>query len=292
MATATLSHHYTHRQRRQAALRAAGAGRAAAADPRLAGLLVRVAPEHRRRWRSTTTSSCRTCAASRTPTSRTWRRRWATRTPRSPRTSGRSSTSTTSTRCASSRTTSAPCGCSGSRGCTRSGCTSSCCSTRRTPASAGAGSSCRTCCNTWYQLFHQQPWAEDLVGSSTQATRDLPAPLPLGVVGEQEPLDRRRDRGVRRGVLAAGRAARRLQLLSRGAPRRRAAGGRPTVETPTRVLWGDSDSILPFDWSDNLPQFFPNLDAEEDRRRRPLHDARGAGPRERRDPRVHEGRRS
>ena len=39
-----------------------------------------------------------------------------------------------------------------------------------------------------------------------------------------------------------------------------APGGTATVETPTRVLWGDGDQIFPFAWSDKLKDFFPNSD--------------------------------
>jgi pimeloyl-ACP methyl ester carboxylesterase len=30
------------------------------------------------------------------------------------------------------------------------------------------------------------------------------------------------------------------------------------IATPTRILWGDSDPILRFEWSDNLGEFFSN----------------------------------
>ena len=35
--------------------------------------------------------------------------------------------------------------------------------------------------------------------------------------------------------------------------------GDPKIYAPTLVLWGDSDAVLPFAWSDKLPDFFPNL---------------------------------
>ena len=30
------------------------------------------------------------------------------------------------------------------------------------------------------------------------------------------------------------------------------------LHMPTLILWGDSDSIMPFAWSDRIPAFFPN----------------------------------
>ena len=38
------------------------------------------------------------------------------------------------------------------------------------------------------------------------------------------------------------------------------AGADQKVETQTRVLWGDSDSIIPFAWSDKLGDSFANFD--------------------------------
>ena len=80
--------------------------------------------------------------------------------------------------------------------------------------------------NVWYQMFHLQPWAEDLVGSSREATRIYISHFLSAWSADKDLLDAGRDRGVRRGVLTAGRAARRLQLLSRGVARRRVHGRR------------------------------------------------------------------
>ena len=35
--------------------------------------------------------------------------------------------------------------------------------------------------------------------------------------------------------------------------------GDPKIYTPTLILWGDSDAVLPLAWSDKLPDFFSNL---------------------------------
>ncbi len=117
--------------------------------------------------------------------------------------------------------------------------------------------------NTWYQLFHQQPWAEDLVGSSKQATeiylrhflsawsanKNLwtDAEIAAYVEAYSQP-------GALRGGFNCYRAA-----LRGGA----FAGADKKVETQTRVLWGDSDSIIPFAWSDKLGDFFANFDLKK-----------------------------
>jgi len=113
--------------------------------------------------------------------------------------------------------------------------------------------------NAWYQLFHQQPFAEDLVGSSRQATRlyishflsAWSANKDLWTEEEIEAyVEAYSQPGALRGGFNCYRAAFRGGLQ---------ASGDLTIKAPTLVLWGDSDSILPYAWSDNLPQFFPDL---------------------------------
>jgi pimeloyl-ACP methyl ester carboxylesterase len=114
--------------------------------------------------------------------------------------------------------------------------------------------------NIWYQLFHQLPLAEELVGSSKKATevylrhflsawsanKDLWTDDEIAAYVEAYSQP-----GALRGGFNCYRAALRGGAYS--------GGGDLTIKTPTTVLWGDSDQILPFEWSDNLPQFFPNL---------------------------------
>jgi len=113
--------------------------------------------------------------------------------------------------------------------------------------------------NTWYQMFHQMPWAEDLVGSSREATRIYirhflsawSANKDLWTDDEIEAyVEAYSQPGALRGGFNCYRAALRGGMQSQGDL---------TIAAPTTVLWGDSDAILPFEWSDNLPQFFPNL---------------------------------
>ena len=131
------------------------------------------------------------------------------------------------------------------------------------PGIGGRGDEMPQGFNTWYQIFHQQPWAEDLVGSSKQATeiylrhflsawsanKDLwtDAEIAAYVEAYSQP-------GALRGGFNCYRAA-----LRGGA----FAGADKKIETHTRVLWGDSDSILPFAWSDKLGDFFANFDLKK-----------------------------
>jgi pimeloyl-ACP methyl ester carboxylesterase len=113
---------------------------------------------------------------------------------------------------------------------------------------------------TWYQSFHQLQLAEDLVGSSRRATElylrhflshwsynpNLFADDEIAQYVEafSQP-------GALRGGFNNYRAFRR-------APTAALTPGW-TIAHPTLVLWGDSDSIIPVAWSDNLKDYFKNL---------------------------------
>jgi pimeloyl-ACP methyl ester carboxylesterase len=112
--------------------------------------------------------------------------------------------------------------------------------------------------NTWYQIFHQQPWAEDLVGSSKQATEIYlrhflsawSADKKLWTDDEIKAyVEAYSQPGALRGGFNCYRAVFRGGVQLAGDP----------IATPTLVLWGDSDSILPYAWTDNLPQYFTNM---------------------------------
>ncbi len=112
----------------------------------------------------------------------------------------------------------------------------------------------------WYQLFHQLPWAEDLVGSSREATRLYVSHFLshwshdkalLGDAEIAEYVEAYSQPGALRGGFNCYRAA--FRTLGQGQQ------GDPKIYAPTLVLWGDSDAVLPLAWSDKLPDFFPNL---------------------------------
>ena len=112
----------------------------------------------------------------------------------------------------------------------------------------------------WYQLFHQLPWAEDLVGSSRKATELYVRHFLshwshdkhlLSDEEISEYVEAYSQPGALRGGFNCYRAA--FRTIGQGQQ------GDPKINCPTLVLWGDSDAVLPFAWSDKLPDFFPNL---------------------------------
>ena len=111
----------------------------------------------------------------------------------------------------------------------------------------------------WYQMFHQLPLAEDLVGSSRGATelyirhflshwsydKNLWTDEEIA-----EYVEAFSQPGALRGGFNCYRAAFRGGWMPEGDPK---------IYAPALVLWGDSDAVLPIAWSDKLKDFFPNL---------------------------------
>ena len=116
----------------------------------------------------------------------------------------------------------------------------------------------------WYQSFNQQPWAASLVGENRKTCElyighflDHWAHEP-GLFGED--LDAWIDNFMKPGNLQGGfnwyisTNEGRIKQIRDGAPEL------PKIETPTRVLWGESDSVLKVEWADRLGDYFANLD--------------------------------
>jgi pimeloyl-ACP methyl ester carboxylesterase len=111
----------------------------------------------------------------------------------------------------------------------------------------------------WYQIFHQQPWAEDLVGSSRRATEVylrhfLSHWASRPDVFSDDDLSRYVDAYSQPGAWRAAFNCYRAAWRTSGQ-----GLADQTVQAPTLVLWGDRDPIFPLAWSDRLPEFFPNL---------------------------------
>jgi pimeloyl-ACP methyl ester carboxylesterase len=112
--------------------------------------------------------------------------------------------------------------------------------------------------NSWYMIFHQQPWAEDLVGASRDTIRAyvrhfLSAWSANKDLWSDDEVERYVDAFSQPGAIRGGFNCYRAAFRGGGQP-----GGDQAIATPTLVLWADSDSILPLAWSDNLGQFFSN----------------------------------
>ncbi len=116
----------------------------------------------------------------------------------------------------------------------------------------------------WYQSFNQQPWAASLVGENRKTCElyighflDHWAHEP-GLFDED--LDLWVDNFMKSGNLQGGfnwyisTNEGRIKQIRDGAP------DLPKIETPTRVLWGESDSVLKVEWADRLGDYFADLD--------------------------------
>jgi pimeloyl-ACP methyl ester carboxylesterase len=116
----------------------------------------------------------------------------------------------------------------------------------------------------WYQTFNQQPWAASLVGENRKTCEtyfrhflDHWAHEP-GLFDED--LDLWVDNFMKPGNLQGGfdwyigTNESRLDLIRNGPP------DLPKIETPTRIRWGEYDSVLKVKWADRLEDYFADLD--------------------------------
>jgi pimeloyl-ACP methyl ester carboxylesterase len=112
----------------------------------------------------------------------------------------------------------------------------------------------------WYQSFNQQPWAASLVGENRKTCElyighflDHWAHGPGLFDGDVETWV---DNFMKPGNLQGGfdwyisTNESRIELIRNGPPEL------PKIETPTRVLWGESDSVLRVEWADRLGDYF------------------------------------
>ncbi|MEX2246573.1 MAG: alpha/beta hydrolase [Dehalococcoidia bacterium] len=113
---------------------------------------------------------------------------------------------------------------------------------------------------SWYQIFHQQPWAEDLVGSSREATEIylrhfLSAWSANKDLWTDDEIEAYVEAYSQPGALRGGFNCYRAAFRGFG----QAGPGTAKVTPKTLVLWGDGDSILPYEWSDKLGDTFEDF---------------------------------
>jgi pimeloyl-ACP methyl ester carboxylesterase len=111
---------------------------------------------------------------------------------------------------------------------------------------------------SWYMIYHQQPWAEDVVGATRASTETYlrhflrhwshdTDVFPDDEIAEF--VEAYSQPGALRGGFNCYRAA----LRAAGQPQ-----PDPVVQTQTLILWSDMDPILRLEWTDKLGEFFPN----------------------------------
>jgi len=116
----------------------------------------------------------------------------------------------------------------------------------------------------WYQTFNQQPWAASLVGEDRKTCETYIRHFLDHWAHESDLFDEDMQAWVENfmkpGNLQGGfdwyiaTNESRIELIRNGPPEL------PKIETPTRVLWGSSDSVLKVEWADRLGDYFANYD--------------------------------
>jgi pimeloyl-ACP methyl ester carboxylesterase len=117
----------------------------------------------------------------------------------------------------------------------------------------------------WYQHFHVQPWSHRLVGHDRETVRIYLAHFYDHWVSRKEtvrPLEFEAivDEYARPDVVRGGFDYYRARWVTR---QQEATAGEPdpagvAIDLPTTVLWGEDDPVIPVEWSDRIPEFFPN----------------------------------
>ena len=113
----------------------------------------------------------------------------------------------------------------------------------------------------WYQSFHQQPWAADLVGMNRETCRCYLDHFLSHWAGDPDAFDEADreawvDTYLQSGNLQGGfnwyiaAEEGRKRLMRHGAP------AMDRIEVPTRFLWGESDPIVKAEWADRLDEYF------------------------------------
>ena len=116
----------------------------------------------------------------------------------------------------------------------------------------------------WYQSFNQQPWAASLVGANRKTCETYIRHFLDHWSHEPGFLDEDLDLWVENFMKPGNLQGGFNWYISTNEGRikqiRHGPAELPKIETPTRVLWGVSDSVLKVEWADRLGDYFANLD--------------------------------
>jgi pimeloyl-ACP methyl ester carboxylesterase len=114
----------------------------------------------------------------------------------------------------------------------------------------------------WYQHFHQLPLAEALAGRDRESLTSYLGHFYRHWAGRRELLVPREFEAIVDQYAEPGAfgASIRYYRARAGARAAEAAADPATqrIDTPTTVLWGDADPVMRVEWSDRIPEFFPN----------------------------------
>lgn len=120
---------------------------------------------------------------------------------------------------------------------------------------------------TWYQQFHQKPFAAELIGSSRAATRiylaNMLAHWSYDARAFDDVLEEWVDNFRRPGNLQGGFdwyvgvSRYRTRLMTGGAP-----DDVPVIASKSYVLWGEHDPVLKVEWADRLGDYFSDVRVE------------------------------
>lgn len=119
----------------------------------------------------------------------------------------------------------------------------------------------------WYQTFHQQPWATDLVGANRETCRLYLDHFLSHWAGDPKAFDEADreawvDTFYESGNLQGGfnwyvgADEDRKRLMREGAP------SMERINVPTRILWGEADPIVKSEWADRLDEYFADYELE------------------------------
>ena len=117
---------------------------------------------------------------------------------------------------------------------------------------------------TWYQFFHQMPYAADLIGSSRDACRIYIHNFLRHWSHQKDVFDDELevwvDNFMKPGNLQGGFNWYLSNHASRMAVIEGVAPPPPPITNPTRIFWGEHDPVFKLSWTDRLPEFFTDLE--------------------------------
>ncbi len=116
----------------------------------------------------------------------------------------------------------------------------------------------------WYQHLHVLRWSDQLLGHDRATVELYLRHFYDHWVGRKESVRPEEFRAIvdafaRPGAMRSSLAWYRARAAERARRGTAYAGTPEEITCPTAVLWGELDPVFPPEWSDRLPEFFPNM---------------------------------